>query len=248
MLEAGPDIANAKLLWTGGWDSTFQLLTLLLTHKRSVTPIYLIDTNRPSCRVEIVTIERIKKRLFRDFPYTRDLLKETLFFSVEDVLPDLEITRAFKSIIKAKSMGCQYEWLARFCKQHSFYDVQLGVHRDDKAHVVIEHMVSEDHSGFYINQEHHNTEEHILFRYFKFPLLELSKVDIAAIANEQGWSEIMEMTWFCHTPTRTMKPCGRCNPCVYTIEEGLGLRIPMQNRLSGLVVRLVIRPVKSWFS
>ena len=39
---------NVNILWTGGWDSTFQLLSLLLLHGRKVTPYYLIDAERLS--------------------------------------------------------------------------------------------------------------------------------------------------------------------------------------------------------
>ena len=32
-----------KLLWTGGWDSTFRLLQLLLLYEKKVQPYYIID-------------------------------------------------------------------------------------------------------------------------------------------------------------------------------------------------------------
>lgn len=46
------------------------------------------------------------------------------------------------------------------------------------------------------------------------------------IAEKHGFDDIMEETWFCHTPTKDGKPCGMCNPCKYTREEGLGRRGP----------------------
>jgi hypothetical protein len=39
----------------------------------------------------------------------------------------------------------------------------------------------------------------------------------------------MELTWFCHRPIRG-EPCGVCNPCIYTIQEGLGVRVPASGR------------------
>ena len=38
-------------------------------------------------------------------------------------------------------------------------------------------------------------------------------------ARQAGFDEIMSLTWFCHRP-RHGQPCGTCNPCIYTIEEG----------------------------
>jgi hypothetical protein len=38
------------------------------------------------------------------------------------------------------------------------------------------------------------------------------------------FSEIMEKTWFCHTPVHG-EPCGVCNPCSHAIEEGLVFKI-----------------------
>lgn len=35
------------LLWTGGWDSTFRVLQLLLCSRDAVQPHYIIDPERP---------------------------------------------------------------------------------------------------------------------------------------------------------------------------------------------------------
>ena len=65
MKEMLSDKENVALLWTGGWDSTFQLLQLLIIHRRRVTPFYLLDEERRSTGVEIRTIKRIKGLEFR---------------------------------------------------------------------------------------------------------------------------------------------------------------------------------------
>ena len=36
-------------------------------------------------------------------------------------------------------------------------------------------------------------------------------------------SDIIDDTWFCFNPING-KPCGYCNPCKYTIEEGMSYR------------------------
>ncbi len=246
---SAPEAARkVALLWTGGWDSTFQLLRLLLQQGAEVTPYYLIDEDRASTGMELRVIKRIKQRLAQQYPTTRTLLRPARFFSVSDVPENPAITAAFRAILKRRFLGTQYEWLARFCAAEGIERIQLCVHRDDKAHAAIEHLVAcldSRHPGEYaLKPEFAGTEEHTVFRYFSLPLFDLTKTDMQAIAAQNGWREIMEMTWFCHRPTPKGKPCGACNPCLYTIEEGLGWRIPLSRRLAGRFSRRVVTPLK----
>jgi 7-cyano-7-deazaguanine synthase in queuosine biosynthesis len=249
MKEIPANQENVKLLWTGGWDSTFQLLQLMIIHRRQVTPFYVINEERLSSGLEILAMMRIKDRILEEYPHTQELIQPTQYFSGEDIPQDLKITEAFQSVFKEKFMGTQYEWLARFCKANGITDIQLCIHLDDKAHFVVEQVVSESTDGFQtifrVDQKFYEMNEFILFRYFSFPIFKLSKIQMSAIANEKGWGEIMDMTWFCHEPTSKMNPCGICNPCLYTIEEGLSRRIPIRSRVRSFFHRRLPRPLKS---
>ena len=239
---------KVALLWTGGWDSTFQLLRLLLLECAEVTPYYLIDEDRCSTGVELRVIKRIKNRLAELWPATRELLQPMQFFSVSDVPQSPQITAAFKGILQRRFLGTQYEWLARFCESHAIERIQLCVHRDDKAHAAIENLVAcadPRFPGEYeLKPEFGGTDEHTVFRYFSLPLFDLTKTEMQAMAERNGWWEIMQMTWFCHRPTPKGQPCGLCNPCRYAIEEGLGWRIPLSRRLAGEMSREVVKPLK----
>ena len=147
MKETPADMENVNLLWSGGWDSTFQLLRLLIIRRRRVTPFYLIEAERRSISLEIQAMTRIKECLREEYPYTRELLQPTRYFAVADIPPDARITEAFQSILKEKFLGTQYDWLARFCRANGIADIQLCIHRDDKAHSIIEQIVSEHHDG-----------------------------------------------------------------------------------------------------
>jgi len=239
---------NINLLWTGGWDSTFHLLQLLLIHKVQVTPFYLIDEYRKSTGIEIRTMQRIKNRLFEKYPHTKVLLQPTQYFGVRDVLPDLEMEEAYKSIRKEKAFDSQYAWLARFCKQHAIMDMQLCIHRGDHASDnVLEDIVSTDPGGslggVHVDPKFNMTNEYTLFRYFSFPIFNLSKVQMASVANEQGWQEEMALTWFCRSPQKGKKPCGRCGACIFVIELGLGWRLPASTRISSYLHRTLIWPI-----
>ena len=52
-----------QLLWTGGWDSTFRLLTLLVLEQRRVQPYYVLDDER---RRRSVSAEREAMRRIRE--------------------------------------------------------------------------------------------------------------------------------------------------------------------------------------
>jgi hypothetical protein len=75
-------------------------------------------------------------------------------------------------------------------------------------------------------------------------LFEVTKLDMAREADDRGWRPFMDMTWFCHSPIRG-KPCGICNPCLYTIEEGLGDRLPRLSRVRSAVFRACVLPFKA---
>ena len=244
---------NINLLWTGGWDSTFQLLQLLLIYQTRVTPFYLIDAERKSVGLEIRTMKRIKDQLFKDLPHTKDLLEPIRFHTVTDILPDSEITKAYQSILKKRHMGMQYEWLARFCKENGISDMQLSIQshiRPNPASLSIEPIVSISNDGlrdiYVIKSKFKGTDEYKIFKYFSFPIIKTSKIQMATIADKHGWNKIMRMTWFCHNPTCSKKPCGKCKPCLIAIKEDFGWRIPPERRVISFYYRRIFWPLKDF--
>ena len=242
------DNQTTKLLWTGGWDSTFRLLQLLLLERRAVVPYYLIDADRASTGAEMKAMKDIKTRLFRECPGTRGLLHRVEYMEVGDIEPDSEITAAFRAVVEKGHLGSQYDWLARFCRQQGLGDIELCIHRDDKAHRVLESFVLErcveGRTTYTLDISRAPPQECSLFRYFRFPLFHVSKLEMAAAARTQDWSRFLNMTWFCHHPTARHKPCGTCQPCLYTIEEGLGWRIPWSRRVAAKLQRALFKPLR----
>ncbi|MFP3984120.1 MAG: 7-cyano-7-deazaguanine synthase [Desulfurivibrionaceae bacterium] len=234
------DLEPAKILWTGGWDSTFQLLRLLFLENRPVEPYYLINEDRPSTGTELLTMKRIRQGISKMNESGAGLIQPTKYFSVSQIPSHSEITRAYQAIKNTRFIGSQYDWLARFCEYQEITRLQLCIHEDDKAAVVVAPMIAKNHGTkdrTTLGDQCFGTDEHLVFRYFEFPIFDLTKTDMAKIAKERGWSEIMKMTWFCHRPING-EPCGRCPPCRYTIEEGFGWRIPTHRRLTGNIHRL----------
>lgn len=246
MQRNGGNSEPAKILWTGGWDSTFQLLRLLFLENRTVEPHYLIDEDRPSTGIELLTMKRIRQSIMKMDESAARRMCPTKFFSVSQIPAQPDITRAYQAIRRSRFIGSQYDWLARFCDSQGIERLQLCIHEDDKAAVVVAPMLAETHGGkefTALGDQYRGTDEHLVFGHFEFPILRLTKTNMATIAKEHGWTETMGMTWFCHKPANK-KPCGRCNPCVYTMEEGLAWRIPKQRRITGSIHRVSVKPTK----
>lgn len=227
---------GVPLLWTGGWDSTFQLLHLLLREGATVTPWYVIDAERRSTGVELDTMRRIRGELARRFPRARARLRPQCFRAVEDIGPDGDISADWQRVAGVYHIGGQYDWLARLCRQEGLEALQLSIHRDDRARAAV--------LGAREGRDPVSAAAARLFRPFSLPLLETTKLEMAEASARHAWMPIMESTWFCHAPTAGGRACGRCNPCRYAVGEGMGYRIPWWNRGLALPDRYLRRPLR----
>ena len=94
------------------------------------------------------------------------------------------------------------------------------------------------------NPIHKNLDDYKIFKYFSFPLMQLTKLKMKNISNDLGWQEIMNMTWFCHYPTKSERPCGICKPCIIALDESFGWRIPRDRRIISFYYRILFWPAK----
>jgi hypothetical protein len=241
--------AAVRLLWTAGWDSTFRLLDALLVRGKAVHPYYLVDPGRPSTPNELRAMEQIAQAVARLDPRAAARLARPTVTSVADLQPDEPTTARFERLRARSHLGGQYDWLARFAIQHGLTDLELAIHRDDKAAAFLErHVVREGGGGdsYYRLRDDPDDDDLRVFERFRFPVFDLTKRDMGRAARERGFAALMELTWFCHIPTPDGLPCGRCNPCRYTMEEGLARRIPLKTRLRNhRVVQRLKRPLRA---
>lgn len=214
-----------NVLWTSGWDSTFRVADLLLRQGKNVQPWYVMDSNRRSTMTELATLKRMREMLIeRDASVASRLLPPKVH-RIEDIPADPTIGGQHQELAARSHIGGQYAWLARLAKANDVV-LELSIHRDDKAHGFLDGHVEVDSDGTYRlpSSVADNALRH--FQWFTFPLFDVSKLDMQEQAQQNGFGDIMELTWFCFTPLPGRTPCGRCNPCKYTAEEGLGRRIP----------------------
>lgn len=113
--------------------------------------------------------------------------------------------------------------------------IELAVHRDDTVFGFVKDKVKEiitsaSNNWYELDPGNSNNDLNNLFRFYRLPLLNWTKVQMEKYGKEKGWEKVMNETWFCHTPMGD-KPCGICNPCRYTIEEGMQKRISRKGML-----------------
>lgn len=242
--------APVNLLWTGGWDSSFRLLQLLLQHRRKVVPWYLVDETRASARNELLAMQRIRERLLQEYPHTRSLLEPLRRHDVAQIASDPAITAAHAALASERFLGNQYDWLARFCKQQGIERAELAAgYVGGRIHAALRSFVTpvrdDGYDSYRVGPEYRGTPQYLLFSAFSFPLFDLDKLGTARIAAENGWLDLLDLTCFCHKPRNDGAPCGCCNPCLYAVDEGFGWRIPRGNRIKGMFYRALVRPAKA---
>jgi hypothetical protein len=220
MRNPSPEPAN--VLWTSGWDSTYRVADLLLVQRRSVQPWYVMDSARLSTRRELKTLDAMRRALIEKDPGVSQRLLPLKTFKVEDIPADAEISAAYAGILEHGYLGIQYEWLARLAKAENV-DLELSIHSEDKFTEFLGGRTVVDAQGA---RRASPAAQNPVFKKFLFPLLGVSKLDMQEKGAAHGFSDIQEMTWFCHTPLLDGEPCGFCNPCTFTREEGMGRRVP----------------------
>lgn len=233
-----------NLLWTSGWDSTFRLLSLVLIQQKTVQPFYVKDHQRASLEMEIKTMDKIKEMVFKKAPQAKNLILPTIYKDRREIKPDEAINAQYKRLLAMNPLGDQYEWLARYAEQAGIRDLELSIHQDDKARKFVAHYVTgEDAKEDFRLKEEHLHSDLALFKYFRFPILNLTKLDMEHTAVKHDFLDIMNQTWFCHYP-RNGKPCGLCTPCSATIEEGLRRRLPLSSQLRYFIHFTVKPPLR----
>ena len=229
-MHSNNEVAN--LLWTSGWDSTYRLMDLL-SKGRTVQPYYICFRLRKSTQMELNRMDEIRAYLGRKDPALANAILPTIVVAQKSIRKVPAIRESYESITQDHYLGKQYVLLASYALQSGISNLELSIHADDKARHVIKDEVEfrdDPYGGYYKIRDDADSPVATIFRNFVFPVLQLSKLDMQKSAAERGFLDVMELTWFCHNPTPDGQPCGTCNPCNYTRNEGLGRRVPKVSR------------------
>lgn len=217
-----------KILWTGGYDSSFRMAQLS-KHDVIIQPYYLCD-NRASERNELAAISSITEDIEKH-PETKCTILPLIKVNVKEVEPDREITEAYLRLKEQTSIGSQYDWLPRFAKQVNGLELCLEKAETSKARNCILKFgkiktITEGKVTYCIIDNKNSSSDLIkVFGAFHFPLplFEMTKLDMREEYVKLGFGESIDKTWFCFTPIDN-EPCGLCNPCISSIKEGMDFR------------------------
>lgn len=213
-----------SIFWTGGYDSTFRVV-MLSRCDVTIQPIYMSDKkDRTGEEFELKAIEEITGLLIKH-PETKAKIRPLIYVSMDERHENEDYRDAYSRILQKDFVGSQYVWLGAFSEKNP--NIEMSIHKDDKAiNIILKYgklkKVSDEIIGDYYVIDKESTPKDIvkLWGNLHFPLVYITKIEMRDFFKNNGYSDIANKTWFCHTP-KNGKPCGTCNPCKYTIEEGL---------------------------
>lgn len=221
---------TVDVLWTGGWDSTFRVLDLVLNRGISVVPHYIADFERLSLRDELSAMHCIRE-IVRKRCNNSATIEKFNIISKDDL--DLEEYIKNYSARASSSVGRQYYFIASYVDHCGLKSIEIGVEKGCKAQKYIEsevELLSGDEGDYFALRDDCEDDGKLLFKKMHFPLFHMSKVDMLEAAKKSGFDDIMNHSWFCHRPI-SGEPCGQCGVCISTIHEGFLFRFPLRGKL-----------------
>ncbi len=213
-----------NVLWTGGWDSTFRVIEL---YNRGVLlqPIYVIDKYRKSTKKEIETIEILTSKIEERFSNSKGKILPLKLIKRENIPFNLYLKIIFKIIRRRLPIAKQYYWLACLSKQYK--NLEQGIHKEDIHLINLDELIEikdeTQHINWIVNPQKMDFFKRQIFKNIRFPLINISKVEMKKHAEEHGFIDIMNSTWFCHHSTT--KPCKQCIPCKQYIANNMEYRL-----------------------
>lgn len=224
--------APVRLLWTGGWDSSFRLLQLLLVEHRRVQPIYVLTPARRSTVQELRTMRALRAGAVAR---SQDpaLLAPTEVHIRTQYAPSAQLRALHEAIAAEAHIGWQYLNLAAVAQARGWHGVELGMEAYEDGPTALQRLVFQDDRGGL--SDHPGSA---LFQYWSFPLLRTTKGQMARIAEDHGFLDLLLQRWFCHDPLLG-QPCGACRPCRLANHDGVRFAPPSLAR-----ARLLQRSVR----
>jgi hypothetical protein len=245
------------IFWTGGWDSTYRVLELALTLRKTVLPIYLHDDTRRCAKHELRAIHSVLDRLTHAHPEARArILPLRTIPMTWHLVPDDPFSRDLMTIRAHTEIGAQYAYIAREMHRAGLDAVEMCVHVGPRASSGPHSHFANLFAGRLEPVREHGllrwrlarpTDHDPLSRLFgrlRFPLHDITKRQTRERARALGFEPLLHLTWFCHHP-RQNRPCGVCNPCQVTLKDGFGWRIGPVGHCRRIARKLPFHPLSS---
>lgn len=228
---------KVNLLFTSGWDSTFRFLQLC-QYEIEIQPIYIIDRERRSNTIEQSQIAKIIKEAKKRFKAT---INDVIFYEwnwILETCANESISNAFDILHSKYNIGTQYRIFALLTHYlgdekyecavvHQYHGkVEDAIVGEGKLGIIEAGIIPE---RYCVESVDGDDNVYKVFCNIIFPVIKLTKKDEEQIARENGWMDIMQLTWFCFAPIKG-KPCGLCSPCDDAMNTGMEWRMPAISR------------------
>lgn len=216
-----------KILWTGGWDSTFRVVELSRMNV-VIQPIYVLDSKRKSTEYEFKAMDKIIQML-KEKKETKAQFKSLIIVKKEEIPENEEITKAYKTITAKTHLGAQHDWLARLATMYPNIEIGTEWGSPETSHIIqsiqeFGELVMEDGIG-YLDKDKSSREGLLVLGNFRYPIIEKTEKQMLEIIKEIQYEDIMKNIWFCHRPIDG-EPCGVCHPCCVKIESDMEFLLP----------------------
>lgn len=224
---------KVTLLFTSGWDSTFRFLQLC-QYEIEIQPIYIIDKGRQSNTIEQEQIAKIISEAKKRFKAT---INDVIFYEWDWILKTCKnesISKAFDVLYSKYNIGTQYRIFALLTNYlgdekfecavvHQYHGkVENAIIGEGKMGVIEAGVLPERYCVVPVGGD---DNVYKVFGNLILPVIKMTKKEEEQIAKENGWIDIMELTWFCFAPING-KPCGLCSPCDDAMNTGMEWRMP----------------------
>ena len=224
---------TVNILWTGGLDSSYRVIELSQMAGIEIQPYYIVDPVRSSRENELNAIKTIT-HIIRKHDRTTANLLDVKLIQLDEIKPDETITASFCRLHDKHIIGHQYDLIARYAKQHNLR-FEMSLEKSDRSKamncILTETKLVTYKDGEYevhrIDPAYSTSDGIAIYSNIDLPstLWGMTKVDEVNKLKEMGHEATVRHTWFCHFPVWGM-PCGHCNPCRDSINEGLSFRVP----------------------
>lgn len=214
-----------RLLWTGGWDSSFRLCQLSRIEGADVQPVYIHHPQRPSSGLEQQAMSKILKavRLKKE---TKALIRDVEIVEYFSISVPGYIDEAYERLCQRfPKLGGQYRWIAAYAALYP--GIELGEEHYYSVPGTLYSIFNAagglkfDENGYgYLPSDIADTDIAAIFSNYSYPIARYREVDMRQLIEEWHYEDIMRHIWFCQQLLND-KPCGVCVPCRLKMRAGM---------------------------
>ena len=151
-----------------------------------------------------------------------ELMLPTQMLLSQEFPPRPDLAAVTAAIRKKAHVGTQYANFSGIAEVMGWEGVELCMQAHEGG------VISELHRLVFAEEvggRLTDAPEARIFRHWSFPVLHITKTEMAQIAREHGFYDLLVQRWFCHQPVMG-RACGRCIPCQRANREGVDFASP----------------------